>query len=77
MQPVVRNIQNNDLYFFKGGNNFKNIRTGNSGVVDDEAARKVFKINLEATELMNEFPIIEEMIKVLNLKFDNNLKNET
>ena len=77
MKPVVRNIQNNDLYFYLGENVFKNIRTEKSGTIDDETARKVFKINVEATQLINEFPIIEEMIKVLNLKFDNNLKNET
>lgn len=77
MKPVVRNIQNNDLYFYEGENKFRNVRTGKDGVVDDETARKIFKINVEATEIINEYPIVEEMIKVLNLKFDNNLKSET
>ena len=72
MKPIVRNIQNNDLYFYEGENKFRNIRTGKSGVVDDEAARRVFKINIEATEIINEYPIIEKMIKTLSLKFDNN-----
>jgi len=70
LKPVVRNIQNNDFYFYEGENVFRNIRTDKSGTVDDETARKVFKINIEATEMINEFPIIEEMIKQLNLKSD-------
>lgn len=69
--PIVRNIQNNDLYRYLGGNKFRNLRTGKEGIIDDELAQKVFKINLEATELINENPIIEEIIKSLGLKFDN------
>ena len=65
---IVRNIQNNDFYRYLGENKFRNIRTGQEGVIDDEVAKKVFKINLEATEIFEEFPIIEEMIKSLNLK---------
>ena len=68
MKPVCRNIQNDELYFYEGENVFRNIRTGKSGVVDDETARKVFKMNIEATELINEYPIIETMIQQLNLK---------
>jgi len=70
MKPVVRNIGTNDLYFYNGENNFENIRTGKSGVVDDEAARKVFKMNVEATEIINEYPEVGNLIKTLNLKFD-------
>jgi hypothetical protein len=69
-KPVVRNVGTNDLYFYEGENVFKNIRTDKFGTVDDETARKVFKFNIEATELINEFPIIETMIKQLNLKAD-------
>lgn len=65
---IVRNIQNNDLYRYLGENKFRNIRTGQEGVIDDEMAQKVFKISIEATEVCNEYPIIEEMIKSLNLK---------
>lgn len=70
MKPVVRNIQNNQLYFYEGENNFKNIRTGAVGNVDDETARKIFKINIEATEVINEYPMVAELIKRLHLKFD-------
>lgn len=67
---VVRNIQNNDLYLFLGGNKFKNLRTGKEGEVDDETAQKIFKINIEATAIINEFPAIETLINTLKLKID-------
>lgn len=70
MRPIVRNIQNNDAYEFLGGNRFKNLRTEKEGEVVEEKAKDVFKFNIEATELINEYPIIETMIKQLNLKFD-------
>jgi len=70
MRPIVRNIQNNDAYEFLGGNKFKNLRTGKEGEVAEEKAKDVFKFNIEATEMINEFPIIETMIKNLNLKFN-------
>ena len=37
---------------------------------ENQGKIKVFKMNVEATALINEFPIIETMIKNLNLKFD-------
>lgn len=71
---VVRNIQNNDVYFYLGENKFKNLRTQKEGVVTDEQAKDIFKINLEATELISEYPLISEFINKCNLKFDNNKK---
>lgn len=71
---ILRNIQNNDAYEYLGGNKFVNLRTGKSGVVDDETARKIFKINIEATALIEEYPAIKDLIKTLSLKFDNNKK---
>lgn len=76
MKPVCKNIYNDQAYYFEGGNTFRNIRTGQAGEVDDEKAREIFRFNLALSEMMNEFPEVENLIKVLNLKFDNNLKNE-
>ncbi len=67
---IVRNIQNDDLYRYLGENKFVNLRTGNEGVVDDEKAREIFKINLDATGILNEYPEVENLIKALNLKYD-------
>lgn len=69
MNGVVRNIKSNDLYEFCGGNTFKNLRTGATGEVSDEVARKSFVINVEATMILDEFPIVKELISKLNLKF--------
>ncbi len=74
MKTIVRNIQNNDLYEYVGDNKFRNIRTGNEGELSDEVAQKVFKINLEATQLFGEYTILTELVQRLGLKFDNNKK---
>ncbi len=69
---IVRNTQTNDLYRYHGENRYTNIRTGKGGVIDEETARKVFKINVEATQLLGEFPYLELLINKLNLKFERN-----
>lgn len=71
---IVRNIQNNELYLYLGDNKFRNLNTGKEGVIDDEMAQKVFRINLDATAVWYANPLFEEMVKRLNLKFDNNKK---
>jgi hypothetical protein len=68
---IVRNIQTNDLYRYHGGDEYTNIRTGVRGVIKPELSQKIFKINLEATELCEEFPMIEILMKTLNMKFNN------
>lgn len=69
-KPVVRNINTNDLYFYEGGNSFENIRTKKSGTVSDLAAQKTFLINLDASKMINEYPLIAELINKLDLKYD-------
>lgn len=70
MRPICRHISNNDFYEYKGDDIFTNIRTGVSGKVDAEKAKKVFRFNLEATEIINQYPMVELLIKTLNLKCD-------
>ena len=67
---IVRNIQNNLLYRYLGGNKYRNIATGVEGEISEEVAQRIFKINLELTELCQEFPNIEKMIYQLKLKID-------
>ena len=67
---VVRNISTNDLYLWLGDTKFRNLRTGVEGEVSEEKAQEVFKINLEATFFVTEFPIVEDLIKTFNLKID-------
>lgn len=68
---IVRNIQNNDLYEYLGENKFVNLRTRQAGTIDDETAARVFKINLEATELIAKYPHLKDFIHTLGLRFDN------
>lgn len=75
MNPIVRNIQNNDFYSWDG-EKFTNLRTHKSGIVDDEKAREIFRFNVEATQIFHDYPLVRELINRLNLKFDNT-KNET
>lgn len=67
---IVRNIQNNNLYRYLGDNKYRNIMTGVEGEIDEAVAARIFKINLELTELCEEFPNIEKMIYQLKLKID-------
>lgn len=68
--PILRNTQNDDMYSWDG-EKYKNLRTGVEGAVDDETAKKVFVINTQATILMHEFPLVEELVSRLNFTFDN------
>lgn len=69
---IVRNIQTNDLYRYHGNDEYTNIRSNKRGVIKPELAQKIFKINLEATELIEQYPEIENLINKLNLKFNKN-----
>jgi hypothetical protein len=46
--------------------------TGVEGEIPEEMARKIFKINLEMTELCENFPNVEKLIFALKLKMDKN-----
>jgi len=67
---IVRNIQTNDLYRYHGGDEYTNVRTGKRGEIKPELAQKIFKINLDATELCEEYPLIEKLINTLGLKWN-------
>lgn len=70
MKPIVRNKKTDVLYRYEGDNVFTNLATGVQGKVSDEAAQKTFAINLEATELINENPVLETLIRTLQLKIE-------
>ena len=67
---IVRNIQNNTLYRYLGENKYRNLITLQEGEVPEEKSREIFKINIEATSILNEYPEIENMINQLQLKFE-------
>lgn len=67
---IVRNIQNNMIYRYVGNDTYVNIVTGKSGEVSPDLARSIFKISLELTEILNQYPLVEEMITKLRLLCD-------
>ena len=67
---IVRHKKSNVLYEYLGDNRFKNLCTLKEGIVEDDKAREIFVINLEATELLGEYPLIKDLIHLLNLKCD-------
>lgn len=69
---VLRNIQNNQLYGHLGDNKYINLITGAEGEVPDEMAKKIFKINLQATKMMHDFPVIQTLVSELGLTIDIN-----
>lgn len=71
MKPVCRNIKTNDLYIYEGGLRFTNIRTGATGEIEAHLARENLKINIDATQLIHQYPMIETLIKTLNLKIQH------
>ena len=69
---VLRNIQNNQLYGHLGDNKYINLVTGVEGEVPEDMAKKIFKINLHATKIIYDFPVIQTLISELGLTIDNN-----
>lgn len=67
---IVRHIKNDILYRYLGNDKYRNLSTGNEGEVPPDVAKKIFVINLDATEICNEYPMVEKLIQSLNLKID-------
>jgi hypothetical protein len=44
--------------------------TGVEGEIGEDVAQKIFKINLELTEVCENFPNVEKLIHTLKLKMD-------
>ena len=70
MTPIVRNIQNNDANKELGENRYKNKKRQKESEVSEETAQKIFKVNIELTAMVNENPLVEDLIEALNLKID-------
>lgn len=67
---IVRHIRSNMLYRYLGENKYRNLTTLQEGEVPEEKAREIFKINIEATSIINEYPEVENLINKLQLKFE-------
>ena len=70
MYPIVRHIKTNIIYFYKGNNVYQNTITNVEGIVDESKASSVFKINLDATELINQYPNLKLLVEGCELRLD-------
>lgn len=76
-RAVLQNIQNNDAYLHLGEDMYRNLRTGKEGEIKPELATSIFNLNVPLTVMLAENPILETMIKKLNLRITpNNIPNE-
>jgi hypothetical protein len=64
---ILRHQSTNKLYRHNQGDNYTNLHSGKSGDIPPEQAQRIFKINVEATALFNEYPALEHMVKRLKL----------
>lgn len=73
-KAVLRNYGNpdspnyNDVYMHMGGDTYKNLRTLSIETIEPELASRVLKLNVNASFLINEFPLIEIFINKVGLK---------
>lgn len=64
---IVRHIKTNALYVAHGNHEYTNLQTGVRGKIPAATARKNFVINLAATVLFGEFPLVEQMVMKLGM----------
>jgi hypothetical protein len=67
---ICRHITTNMLFRYLGNNVYENLYTGATGEIKPDHAQSIFKINLEATAIFNEYPMVEELVKRLKLVLD-------
>lgn len=67
---IVVNKETRIPYKYLGDNKFRNMINGKEKVLDDETITKSFNINLDATILVEEYPLIETLIQKLGLRIE-------
>ena len=70
---LVKNKQTNHIYQWNGDEamtSFTNLTTGATGHVPNELASKAFVIPVMLNKMVNENPLLLEMIKSLNLQLE-------
>lgn len=70
MKPYCRYVRNDCIYEYIGECNFKNVITGQVGVVDISKAKDIFRFNIELSQMVQDYPEVENLIKFLKLKFE-------
>ncbi len=64
---VLRLKKNNDLFRHIEGNTYINLRTQKEWEIPPEKAKEIFLLNIEASFMLNKYPMIEKLIGSLSL----------
>lgn len=67
---VLRLKKNDDLFRHIEGDKYLNIRTQKEWEIPPEKASEIFVLNVEASILLNEYPMIEKLIASLKLTIE-------
>lgn len=67
---ILRNIQNNNLYRHIEGDIYKNIATGVQAEIPPDKAKEFLKLNVDASMILNKYPMVELLINKLKLKIE-------
>ena len=67
-KPYLRHKKNNDIYKHIDGDKYLNVRTNVEWDIPTNIASEIFIINTSATEILNEYPLVNELINRLQLK---------
>jgi hypothetical protein len=66
--PIVSHKRSGEIYRYIGHETFENIRTKQTGTVSEELASKVFWMEADLSEMVNDHPQVIDLISSLNLK---------
>jgi hypothetical protein len=58
----------------KDNNEFENLTDSRSGILNDEQSKNLFKIPVELNVIINENPLVIELIKTFKLKLEENVE---
>jgi hypothetical protein len=71
---ILRNINEgrnkNDIIRHIEGNNYVNLTNGMHFTIDEDTAKDIFRLNVEATLMLNKHPNLEGLINRLKLKIE-------
>lgn len=69
-KTLVKGKKNKHIYLYHGEEKYTNLTTGNKGKIADADASKVFSIPLLLNRMVQENPVIIDLITGLGAHFD-------
>lgn len=71
---ILRHVTTNTIYKHVENDLYKNLSTGKTGTIKPEQASRIFKLNVELTEMFAVNPVVELLIERLKLTPENKLQ---